>query len=131
MYNKFKTLPTKTLLNVNTSYEGETIEQKIRRIVNNKEPINDGAPLIYTERNDGVQPQYDIRADRFEIAVDAMDSISKTHIAKREDRHKTEDEKNKELREKQLKEANEKATKAAEDKRLKDFGGAEPIQPTN
>lgn len=81
-----KTRPNKTTLQINNSLEGETIEKKIRRIVNNKEPIHDGAPLIYTERKDGVNPQYDIRTDRFEIAVEAMDHVTKSHIAKREQR---------------------------------------------
>ena len=54
------------------AYVGESIEHKVRRIVNNKEPIKDGAPLIYTERKDGVQPSYNIRTDRFEVAVEAM-----------------------------------------------------------
>lgn len=84
MYKKTK--PTKTTLIVNQSLEGETLEQKIRRIVNNKEPIHDGAPLIYTERKNGVEPQYDIRTDRFEIAVEAMDKVSGTHTAKRDQR---------------------------------------------
>lgn len=73
---------------VNKSYEGERIEEKIDRIVNNKEPIKDGAPIIYTERKDGVQPQYDIRTDRWEIAADAMDKVTASHRAKREERHK-------------------------------------------
>lgn len=73
-----------TDLNVNESYEGETIEQKVNRIVNNKEPITDGAPLIYTERKDGVQPDYDIRTDKWDAAIDAMDKVAKTRIAKRE-----------------------------------------------
>ncbi|AXH76239.1 MAG: hypothetical protein [Microviridae sp.] len=73
-----------TLLKVNTSYTGETIEKKIRRIENNKEPITDGAPLIYTERKNGVQPEYDIKTDRFEIAIEAMDKVSKAQVAKRE-----------------------------------------------
>lgn len=84
MYNKQK--PPKTSIRQNTGYEGETIEQKINRIVNNKEPISDGAPLVYTERKEGVRPEYDIRTDRFEIAVEAMDKVSKAHIAKRENR---------------------------------------------
>lgn len=58
----------KTQLSVNKSIEGETIEQKCERIESNKEPITDGAPIIYTERNSGVAPQYNIRTDRFEIA---------------------------------------------------------------
>lgn len=86
MYKKIKF--TSTSIEINTSYEGEPIEAKIRRIVNNKEPISDGAPLVYTERKDGVQPQYDIRTDRWDIAIDAMDKVAKTHKAKREQRHK-------------------------------------------
>lgn len=84
MYRKTK-VPT-TSISVNSSYLGETIEQKIRRIVNNKEPISDGAPLIYTERKDGVMPEYDVRTDRFEVAVDAMDKVTKSKLAKRDAR---------------------------------------------
>lgn len=82
MYKKNKA--NKTTITVNQAYEGETIEQKINRIVNNGEPITDGAPLIYTDRKDGVEPQYDIRTDRFEVALDAMDKVTATHQAKRE-----------------------------------------------
>lgn len=84
MYRQTK--PHRTTLSKNTSYQGETLEKKINRIVNNKEPIKDGAPIIYTERKDGVMPQYDIRTDRFEIALDATDKIAKAHLAKRDDR---------------------------------------------
>jgi len=75
-----------TSLNVNKSNEGETIEQKIDRVVNNREPITDGAPQIYTERRDGVQPAYNIRSDRFDIAIDAMDKVTGSHKAKREEK---------------------------------------------
>ena len=88
MYRK-KT-PTISSAKRNTSVIGETIEQKMERIVNNKEPIKDGAPIIYTERKHGVAPQYNIRTDRFEIALDAADSISKSFMARRENRGKTE-----------------------------------------
>lgn len=91
MYKKTKNKTTS--LTVNTSYVGETIEEKIQRIVNNKEPITDGAPLVYTERKDGVQAQYDIRTDRFELAIEAMDKVSSTHRAKREERIKQQNEK--------------------------------------
>lgn len=77
---------TETTLEVNASYEGERIEEKIERIMNNKEPISDGAPLVYTDRKDGVQPGYNIRTDRFEIAIDAMDVVTKQHQAKRKER---------------------------------------------
>jgi hypothetical protein len=75
---------TKTSLKVNQSSEGETIEQKVERIVNNNEPITDGAPIMYTERKDGVPAGHDIRTDRWDVAIDAMDKVSKTYIAKRE-----------------------------------------------
>ena len=76
----------KTLLRVNESYEAETLEQKIEKIVSSKEPIDETAPIIYTERKKGVQPEYNIRTDRFEIALEAMDKVSSSHKAQREER---------------------------------------------
>lgn len=67
-------------------YEGEDIETKIERIIDNKEPIEQISPIIYTERKDGVLPQYDIRTDRFEVAQNAMDKVSKMRITKRMER---------------------------------------------
>lgn len=81
---KPKKITQKTTIELNASIEGETIEQKIERIVHNKEPIKDGAPLIYTERKDGVQKGYDIRTDRFEVAIDAMTLVHKSIQAKRD-----------------------------------------------
>lgn len=78
------TLPKRTTIIVNNTYQGETLEAKIRRILNNNEPITDGAPIIYTERKDGVRPEYNIRTDRMEIAIDAMDFAAKANAAKRE-----------------------------------------------
>lgn len=86
MYKKNKA--EKTTMVVNQSYEGERLEDKIDRMMNNKEPITDAADLIYTDRAEGVLPAYDIRTDRMEVALDAMDMASKSHIAKREQRAK-------------------------------------------
>lgn len=58
---------------------GESIEEKVRRATDNKEPIEDGAPYVYTERKDGVRPELNIRTDRFDVALDAM---IKVHDAK-------------------------------------------------
>ena len=58
--------------------EGELIEEKVARLTQEKSPINDGAPIIYTERKDGVLPAYDIRTDRWEIAQAAMEINQKT-----------------------------------------------------
>ena len=62
--------------------EGETIETKVARIVQNKEPITDGAPIIFTEKKDGVLPAYNIRTDRFDIALEAMDKIGRSKAKK-------------------------------------------------
>lgn len=75
----------KTSLVCNESYEGITIEEKIRRIVENNEPITDSSPIIYTDRKDGVLPAYDIRTDRFDVAIDAMDKVNRSNIAKRDE----------------------------------------------
>lgn len=68
--------------------EGESIEQKIDRIVNNKEPIKDGASLLYTERKEGIMASTNIRTDRFEIAIDATDKIHRSYKARREEKGK-------------------------------------------
>lgn len=77
-------------LKINQSTQGETIEQKVERILDNKEPIKDGAPLIYTDRKDGVQAGYNIRTDRWEVAVEAMDKVAKNVAAKRDNKAKME-----------------------------------------
>ena len=74
---------TPTGYNINQSTVAETLEQQVERMIQNKEPIKEGTPLIYTEREQGVGPQYDIRTDRFEIAVEAMDKVTASHAAKR------------------------------------------------
>lgn len=81
-----------TDLIVNKSIEGESIEQKMERLIENNEPISDSAPIIYTERSEGVLPQYDVRTDRFELAIDAMDKVSSTHLAKRVEMYKRKNE---------------------------------------
>lgn len=64
----------------NLTYEAEPREVKLRKIINGEaSSMEDGVfPTIYTEKKDGVRPEYDIRTDRFEIAIDAMDKISKS-----------------------------------------------------
>lgn len=81
MYKAQKKIATSIERNIGT--KGETIEMKVKRIVTNKEPIKDGAPIVYTERKDGVKPEYDIRTDRMEIAVDKMDFVARANENKR------------------------------------------------
>lgn len=71
-------------------YIGESIETKCARILQDKEPITDTAPIIYTAKEDGVLPAYNIRTDRFDIAMDAYDKITRT-AAKKEIAPKPED----------------------------------------
>ena len=63
-------------------YDGESIETKVERVVQNKEPIEDGAEIIYTEKKQRVQPQYDIRTDKWEVAQEAMNLAHANRIAK-------------------------------------------------
>ena len=82
-YSKYEVTLNEGKLNINNSYEGETIETKVKRITENKEPISDGAPVIYTDRKDGTKPEFNIRTDRFDIALDAMDYVNRSRTAKR------------------------------------------------
>lgn len=72
-------------------FEGEQIEEKVRRIVNNNEPITDGAPIIFTEKKAGVLPEYNIRTDRWDIALDAMNKMEMARKAKNKTEVKPED----------------------------------------
>lgn len=62
-------------------FEGERIETKVERIVNNKEPITDGAPINYTEKGE-LNPNYDHRTDRWEYATENMDVVHRSESAK-------------------------------------------------
>lgn len=58
------------------TYEGESIEKKCARMIENNEPITDGAPLVYTERADGVRPEFNVRTDKWDIAQESMEKVS-------------------------------------------------------
>lgn len=62
--------------------QGESIEEKVRRIVEEKEPIKDGAPIIYTELKDGVKAEFNIRTDKWIVAIDAMEKVSNYEASK-------------------------------------------------
>lgn len=119
MYKHSK--PTKTSIKQNKSYEGERIEEKINRIVNNKEPIKDGAPIIFTDRADGVLPEYNIKTDRFEVALDAMDAVARAQKAKRDHRINERPENKEKAR---------LAKEALEGMKKEGIGGPEPLQGT-
>lgn len=64
----------------NLTYQAEPREVKLRRIINGEaNNMEDGVfPTIYTEKKDGVKPEFDIRTDRFEIAIEAIDKINQS-----------------------------------------------------
>lgn len=74
------------------SFEGESIEKKVSKLIENNEPITDGAPIIFTEKKDGVLPQYDIRTDKWDIAQSAMDLANASKIAKSKGMKKPEEQ---------------------------------------
>lgn len=81
-------------------YLGESIERKVARVLSNKEAIKDNAPLIYTDRADGVLPDYDIRTDKYEHLVEGHDALAKSKRAKRDNIGKAQkdlDQQNKDL----------------------------------
>ena len=71
---------TKDMLAVDT-IEGEIIEKKIQRIMDEKTPIDDSAPIIYTERKNGINPAHDVRTDRFDLALEAMEIETKNKLS--------------------------------------------------
>lgn len=64
--------------NPDLTYQADPREVKLRKIISGESNnMEDGVfPTIYTEKKDGVQPEYDIRTDRFEVAIDAIDKIN-------------------------------------------------------
>lgn len=82
-YNSNK--PKKTSLEINTSKEGEPIERKIERMIANKEPITESTvQTLYTERGEGVLAGTNIRTDRFEVAIDAVDAKERARSAEKD-----------------------------------------------
>ena len=78
-------VPTKSAIRTTDAYECDRLELKLRRLIESKEPIDENVtvPLVYTERKEGVLPAYDIRTDRFDLAIMAMDAANKMRDAKR------------------------------------------------
>ena len=61
--------------------EGETLIKKIQRIMDENEPLKDGAPLIYTPKQAGVRSDCDIRTDKWDIAMKAMNRVNEYKLS--------------------------------------------------
>lgn len=80
-----------TQLKSNGTYEGISLEEKLRIATTTKEPLEAISHEIYTERKDGVLPQYDPRTDRFDIALEQQSKAEKIRAAQREEAPKAEE----------------------------------------
>lgn len=58
--------------------KGQSIESQLREVMNNEttQGITETSPIIYTERKEGVLPEYNIRTDIWEVARKAMGTVS-------------------------------------------------------
>ena len=56
--------------------KGETLIKKIQRILDENEPLTDGAPMIYTPKQAGVREDCNIRTDKWMLAMNAMDRVN-------------------------------------------------------
>ncbi len=60
---------------LDNTYEAVGLEQRLREIMESKEPIPDDWTTIYTEKSKGVEPQYNPRTDRWDVAMEAIGKI--------------------------------------------------------
>lgn len=65
-----KTKFNKRNIQVNESFEGETIETKMCKIFQGTDSFDNISPEIYTLRKDGVRPEYNIRTDKWDVALE-------------------------------------------------------------
>ena len=61
--------------------EGETLIKKVQRIMDENEPLKDGAPLIYTPKQTGVRADCNIRTDKWDIAMKAMNRVNEYKLS--------------------------------------------------
>lgn len=91
MYKKLNK-SSKSKISFTPTIEGESIEEMLRRITANKEPIPQNVADIFTPKDEGVLPEYNIRTDRFDLALDAKDKIEASKIAKAHEKAETKEE---------------------------------------
>ncbi|QCS36437.1 hypothetical protein [Capybara microvirus Cap3_SP_379] len=74
------------LIKVNNHFEAKSLEKVLAEVMagTSTQDLGKEVPPIWTERKDGVLPQFDPRTDRWEIAQEAADTASKSHTAKRQ-----------------------------------------------
>lgn len=73
----------KTQFDIKLDKDGQSIEELMRKALHSQEPIEANAKISYSERKDGVLPQFDIRTDRFDYAMMAADRVHASAAAQR------------------------------------------------
>lgn len=68
---------------LSTEMEAKSLEEKLVEALSGKEPVKLDGKKEYTDRKDGVKPIYDIRTDRWEIALEASDKVNRSKAAQR------------------------------------------------
>lgn len=66
----------KTTIATNSSVEGETIETKIERMLNNGDDIVEGKEMIYTRPEEGVIASFNIRHDHWDDAYEQSSTMA-------------------------------------------------------
>lgn len=70
---------TRTTLEVNESVEGETIETKMERLLNNNDETTEGKELIFTRKEDGIVSAFNIRHDHWDEAIENTTLMAEKH----------------------------------------------------
>lgn len=78
------TVPIKGQIIRNETSEGKSIETMLKNKAEGENIEVGGKTLLYTERKEGVVPLTNIRTDRFELAMGALDTVERSRIAKRD-----------------------------------------------
>ena len=69
--------------NINTTHnlrEGQSIEEVMRINTANKVQPAPMLPELYQARNEGIDPLCDVRTDKFDMAMEAMDKVTRLHL---------------------------------------------------
>ncbi|QCS36883.1 hypothetical protein [Tortoise microvirus 19] len=78
------TVSFKSKIKRNETSEGKSIERMLSDKAEGELIELGGKALLYTERKDGVVPITNIRSDRMELAMEALDTVERTRIARRD-----------------------------------------------
>lgn len=80
----YKVVPvSQGLIRVNKTKEEEGLIHQLRKVKTMGDQGFVTKGLMYSERKDGVLPEFDIRTDKWEVAQKASSVASKSEIAKR------------------------------------------------